>query len=161
MDLVGVRVERPANSPALLLQETEEPRRMLSIYIGGAEATAIAFAVDGIEPPRPGTHDLFVSTLTALSVEIEKVVVTALRDRTFYAELHLRSAAGSQVLSARPSDAVALAARVDAPIFAEEAVLDEAGYGLEPDTEPAADADEVVEDFRKFIDEVNPEDFAS
>ena len=161
MDLVGVRVERPANSPALLLQEVDEPRRMLSIYIGGAEATAIAFAVDGIEPPRPGTHDLFVSTLTALGVEVERVVVTALRDRTFYAELHLTGPAGPQVLSARPSDAVALAARVGAPIFAEEAVLDEAGFGLEVPPDSDSDPEEVVEDFRKFIDEVNPEDFAS
>lgn len=161
MQLIGVRVERPANSPALLLQEAEGPRRMLSIYIGGAEATAIAFAVDGIEPPRPGTHDLFVSTLVALGVTIDKVVVTALRDRTFYAELHLEGPGGAQVLSARPSDAVALAARVDAPIYAEEAVLDEAGYGPEGDADSEADAEEVVEDFRRFIDEVNPEDFAS
>lgn len=160
MELVGVRVERPANSPALLLQETEGERRMLSIYIGGAEATAIAFAVDGIEPPRPGTHDLFISALTALGVEVERVVISALRDRTFYAELHMSGPEGSEILSARPSDAVALAARADAPIFAEESVLDEAGYGLEPES-PEGDPEEMVEDFRKFIDEVNPEDFAS
>lgn len=161
MELVGVRVELPANSPTLLLQEADGERRMLSIYIGGAEATAIAFAVDGIEPPRPMTHDLFVSTLDVLGVRIHRVVVTALRDRTFFAELHLTGPNGDEILSARPSDAIALAVRADAPIFAEEEVLAEAGYEAEEPTEEAPDPEEMVEDFRKFIDEVNPEDFAS
>lgn len=161
MELVGVRVELPSNAPIVLLRESAGLHRTLPIFIGGPEATAIAFALEGVETPRPLTHDLIKDLLEALGFRLERIVVTELRDSTFFAELHLRgSAEGSHVVSSRPSDAIALAVRTSTPIFADEAVLDEAAYPPEePDGEEAQD--EVVEQFRDFIEHVNPEDFAS
>ena len=85
MDLVGVRVEIPANTPMVLLQERDGEQRLLPIMIGGAEASAIHYALEGVEPPRPLTHDLFVNVLQTLGVTLERVEVTEIRDHTFYA----------------------------------------------------------------------------
>ena len=128
MELLGVRVELPTNTPIVLMRETEGDHRMLPIFIGATEATAIVLAIDGMSTPRPMTHDLFRNLLEELGVSLERVVVTELQDKTFYAELHLQRGRGRRtVVSSRPSDAIALAVRVGAPIFAAEAVLDEAG----------------------------------
>lgn len=163
LELVAVRVELPSNTPVVVLRELEGRRRQLSIFIGGPEATAIAFALEEVETPRPLTHDLFCDVLDELDVQLERVVLTELRDTTYYADLHLRSANGEQHVSARPSDAVALAVRVGCPIFASEKVLDEAGFVEDADedegTEESPEA--VVEEFRQFIDQVSPDDFAS
>ena len=137
---------------------------MLSIFIGGPEATAIAFAIEGVTTPRPLTHDLLKNVLDSLSVSLINVVVTELIETTYYAELNLMGFGEASVVSARPSDAVALAARVGCPILATEAILDVAGF-VEAE-EVAGDVetpvpDEVVEEFKQFIDNVNPEDFAS
>ena len=159
MELLGVRLEIPANAPVVLLRETTGDKRVLPIYIGPEEAKAIAMALEGVVPPRPLTHDLLRDVVTALGAELRKVTVTDLRDRTFYAELDLVVGDRSIVVSARPSDAIALAVRVDAPLFASEAVLADAGT---PSTEGEEDeAEEIVDQFREFIDQVNPEDFAS
>ena len=157
MELVGIELERPPNIPCLLLREAEGDRRVLPIFIGSPEATAIAFALEDVETPRPMTHDLMKDLLDELCARIERVVVTELRDSTFYAEIAVSMAGEVRTVSSRPSDAVALAVRVGAPVFADEAVLDEAGRIPEPVEEGA---DEVVEQFRAFIDQVNPEDFA-
>ena len=135
----------------------------MSIFIGGPEATAIAFALEEVETPRPLTHDLFCDVLDELGVTLERVVLTELRDTTYYADLHLRSAVGEQHVSARPSDAVALAVRVGCPIFASEKVLDEAGFVEDTAEEEGSEEspEAVVEEFRQFIDQVSPEDFAS
>lgn len=164
MQLVGVRVEMPSNTPIVLLQETVGERRMLPIFIGQAEATAIALALEDVTSPRPMTHDLMRDLLVVLGATLDKVVVTDLRDKTFYAELHLGVGEGSQVVSCRPSDALALAARAGCDIFAEEHVIDAAGFLPEPedDDEPVDDgeiAEEVLDEFREFIDNINPEDF--
>lgn len=158
MELVGVRVELPTNTPIVLLRELEGDRRMLPIFIGPPEATAIAFALEQVATPRPMTHDLLKNLLDELGVSLERVVVTELQDSTFFAELHLDRDGAKQQLSSRPSDAIALAARTGSPIFAEEAVLDEVGYTVR---EEALPEEEVVEEFRRFIDDVDPEDFAS
>jgi bifunctional DNase/RNase len=160
MELLGVRVELPTNTPIALLRERSGERRMLPIFIGGPEATAIAFAVDQVVTPRPLTHDLLKNMLDELGIEVERVTVTDLRDRTFYAEITLRTPAGIHTVSSRPSDALALASRTGSPIFAEEDVLVEAGYVPSEDDEDQPDADEVVEQFKEFIETVNPEDFA-
>jgi bifunctional DNase/RNase len=160
MELVGVRVELPSNSPIVLLRETGGKRRVLPIFIGGPEATAIAFALDGVVTPRPMTHDLMKNLLDELAVRVERIVVTDLSDRTFFAEIHLKGPAGTQQVSSRPSDAIALAVRVGAPIFAAEEVVDEAATVIEEDAEDA-EREDVVEQFREFIDKVSPEDFAS
>jgi bifunctional DNase/RNase len=159
MELIGVRVELPTNAPIVLLRETEGDHRTLPIFIGGPEATAIAFALEQVETPRPMTHDLMKDVLDGLGVRLDRVVVTELRESTFYAELHLARNGQTHVVSSRPSDAIALAVRTGTTIYADESVLDEAGYA--PEEEVEEEQDEVVEQFREFIDRVNPEDFAS
>ncbi|CAN5206667.1 bifunctional nuclease family protein [soil metagenome] len=159
MELVGVRVELPTNAPIVLLRETDGDHRMLPIFIGGPEATAIAFALEQVETPRPMTHDLMKDLLDEVGAQVQRVVVTELRDGTFFAEIHLQTNGKAHSVSSRPSDALALAVRVGTPIFAAEGVLDEAGYPSEEQAPVAQD--EVVEQFREFIDRVNPEDFAS
>lgn len=159
MELVGVRVEIPANTPMVLLQESAGAQRLLPILIGGAEASAIHYALEGVEPPRPLTHDLFVTVLGTLGATLERVVVTEVRDHTYYAELHLATAAGPKVVSSRPSDAIALAVRCGAPLFAADELLDEVGQVPEP--EPEDEAEEIIDEFKDFIEHVNPEDFGS
>ena len=161
MELLGVRLELPANAPVVLLREQVGEQRVLPIYIGPEEAKAIALALEGVIPPRPLTHDLLRDVLGALDVSVVRIAVTALEDRTFFAELELRVDGRTVRVSARPSDAIALAVRVDAPIFAAEDVLDEAAAPQEDDGEDREEQEEIVEEFREFIDQVNPEDFAS
>jgi uncharacterized protein len=158
MELVGVRVELPTNTPIVLLRELSGDRRMLPIFIGPPEATAIAFALEKVETPRPMTHDLLKNLLDELGVSLERIVVTELHDSTFYAELHLDRGGETLQVSSRPSDAIALATRTGSPIYAEEEVLDEVGYAVRDEQQPE---EEVVEEFRRFIDQIDPEDFAS
>ena len=161
LELVAVRVELPSNTPVVVLRELQGRQRQLSIFVGGPEATAIAFALEQVETPRPLTHDLFCDVLDELSASLERVVITELRDTTYFAELHLESAGESRQVSARPSDAVALAVRVGCPIFALEELMDEAGFVEEGAEEEDETPEEVVEEFRQFIDQVSPDDFAS
>lgn len=159
IELVSVRIEIPANTPLMLLQEVTGDRRLLPIYIGHPEAASIHHAVEGIEPPRPLTHDLFIDTLEVVGTTLTQVVITEVRDHTFYAELHLDVAGQERIVSSRPSDAVALAVRAGVPIFASDEVLDEAG---QPSAEESEDeAAEILDEFKDFIEHVNPDDFAS
>jgi hypothetical protein len=156
MELVGVRVELPSNTPIVLLREVTGDRRLLPIFIGGPEATAIALALDNVKTPRPMTHDLMKSLLDELGTTIDRVVVTDLNEGTFFAEIHLTRNGDQHHVSSRPSDAIALAVRAGTPIFADEGVLDEVAYTIGEEEE----REEVVEQFREFIEKVNPEDFA-
>lgn len=163
MELLGVRVELPANTPVVMLREDGIDRpRVLPILIGGPEASAIHSAMEGIVPPRPLTHDLALTVIQTLGATLEKVVITEVREHTFFAQLHLRTAAGELVVSSRPSDAIALAVRATAPIFANEALLDEAAIEV-PESEAEEDGDEeaILDEFRDFLDDVSPDDFAS
>ena len=161
MELLGVRVELPANTPVVMLREEGPERpRILPILIGGPEASAIHSAMEGILPPRPLTHDLLVTVLQTLGATLEHVVITEVREHTFFAELHLRNAAGQMVVSSRPSDAIALAVRTGSPIFAEEALLDLAAVEA-PEESEGGDEEAILDEFRDFLDDVNPEDFAS
>ena len=159
MELLGVRLELPANAPVVLLREQAGEQRVLPIYIGPEEAKAIALALEGVVPPRPLTHDLFVNTLAVLGAEVASVVVTEVRDRTYFAEIHLKTAGGELVISARPSDAIALAVRCEAPIYASDELIDEVGQ--EPPVEPEEDAAEIIDEFKDFIENVSPEDFGA
>ena len=163
LELVAVRVELPSNTPVVVLRELQGRNRQLSIFIGGPEATSIAFAMEGVETPRPLTHDLFCDVLDELGAQLDRVVITELRDTTYYADLQLTASDGQKTISARPSDAVALAVRVGCPIFATEEVLDEAGFVEDDDVEDDSgeSPEAVVEEFRQFIDQVSPDDFAS
>ena len=167
MHLAAVRVELPTNNPVVLLQETEGSRRTLPIFIGAPEATAIAFALQGVVPPRPMTHDLMRDVLAALGATLERVVVTELRmgddgrSGTYYAELHLKHGGETRIVSSRPSDAIALAARTGTPIFAEDELLDEAGIVIDAEEDDDTPPDELVTQFRQFIEGIRPEDFSS
>jgi bifunctional DNase/RNase len=149
VDVVGVRVEMPSNQPIVLLREVTGDR-YLPIWIGAVEATAIAFAQQGVVPPRPLTHDLMKELIGATGNELTEVRITEMRDNVFYAVLVLSS--GVEV-GARPSDSIALALRTGSRIVCAEDVLDEAGLEV-----PEEDEDEV-EKFREFLDNVSPEDF--
>ncbi len=146
---MGVRVEMPSNQPIVLLREVSG-ERYLPIWIGAVEATAIAFAQQGVVPPRPLTHDLMKDLLEALGQELTEVQITDMKDGVFYANLVLGS--GVEV-GARPSDSIALALRTGSRIMCAEEVLDEVGLAV-----PAEQEDEV-ERFREFLDHVTPEDF--
>ncbi|CAB4706182.1 unannotated protein [freshwater metagenome] len=157
MEVVGVRVEMPSNQPIVLLKEIEGSR-FLPIWVGAHEATAIAFAQQGLEPPRPLTHDLMREIVEALDATLTAVHLTDLKDGVFYASLLVRdSGQGLRTISARPSDAIALALRTQSNILAESELLDEAA--IEIPAEAGAENQEV-ERFRAFLDEINPEDFA-
>ncbi len=154
LSLVGVRVELPSNQPIVLLKETDGDR-YLPIWIGAVEATAIAFALQGIQTPRPMTHDLMRDLLRDAGVAVERIVINELVDQTFFALIRMASNGETKEVSSRPSDAIALAVRINAPIYAAEDVLDQAGIELKDDEETE------VEKFREFLDQVSPEDFAA
>ena len=154
LSLVGVRVELPSNQPIVLLKESEGDR-YLPIWIGAVEATAIAFALQGIQTPRPMTHDLLRDILGEAAIAVERIVISDLVDQTFYATIRMSSDAKTVEVSSRPSDAIALAVRTNTPIYAAEEVLEQAGIELRDDEETE------VEKFREFLDQVSPEDFAA
>src|SRR5215203_3269084 len=137
LTLVGVRIELPTQTPIVLLKE-RDGERFLPIWIGNVEATAIAFALQGVATQRPLTHDLLKNLLDELVVSIERIVITELKEGTFYATIELRQNGSKFSVSSRPSDAIALAVRANTPIFDEE---------------------REVEKFREFLDQVSPEDF--
>ncbi len=151
MDVVGVRVEMPSNQPIVLLREITG-ERYLPIWIGAVEATAIAFAQQGVTPPRPLTHDLMKDVLEATGQRLDEVRIVDMQDGVFFAQLVFD---GGAEVGARPSDSIALALRTGSRIVCAEAVLDEAGLAV-----PAEQEDEV-ERFREFLDHVSPDDFES
>lgn len=149
VDVLGVRVESPTNRPIVLLQERDGDR-CVPIWIGAAEATAIAYAQQGVEPPRPLTHDLLKNVIEGLGHTLAEVRVVGLQEGVFLAELVF---ADGTVISARPSDAIALALRVGCPVSAAEAVIEEAGVTMAPE------ADDEVAKFKEFLDQVSADDF--
>ena len=150
LDVIGVRVEMPSNQPIVLLKEIGGSR-FLPIWVGAVEATAIAFAQQGVTPPRPLTHDLMKDVLEELGVALDSVHLTEMRDGIFYAVLNLQ---GGVSVSARPSDAIALALRTGSPILGSEALLEDAGIEI------PEQAEDEVERFKEFLDQISPEDFA-
>lgn len=152
LQLVGVRVELPTNQPIVLLKETDG-ERYLPIWIGAVEATAIAFGMQGVATARPMTHDLMRDLLEGLDVEVRRILITELKEGTFYAEVQMVNDGTDVSVSSRPSDAIALSVRLGVPVFANEEVLDEASIVVKDDEE------QEVERFREFLEEVTPEDF--
>ncbi|NAZ83933.1 bifunctional nuclease family protein [Kineococcus sp. R8] len=151
LDVIGVRVEMPSNNPIVLLRERGGDR-YLPIWIGAPEASAIAFAQQGVVPPRPLTHDLLKDVIEALGRTLQEVRIVAMRDNVYFAELAFD---GGLSVSSRTSDAIALALRVGCPIVGADEVLDSGGVPV-----PDEDEDEV-EKFREFLDQITPEDFES
>lgn len=160
MDLLGVRLEMPANTPVVVLREQAERPRVLPILIGNWEAKAIHDAIEKVEPPRPLTHDLAVTVIASLGASLDHVVLTEVREHTYFAELHLRSTTGDIVVDCRPSDALALAARTDSPIYALESLLDVAAVEAPVEADDDVDEEAILDEFRDFLDEIDPEDFA-
>ncbi len=158
MEVVGVRVEMPSNQPILLLKEIDGSR-FLPIWVGASEASAIAFAQQGVEPPRPLTHDLMREIVESLDATLTAVHLTEMRDGVFYANLIIRSGGSSTTtISARPSDAIALALRTHSNILASSELLDDAG--VEIPAQEGGSENQEVERFRAFLEEINPDDFA-
>jgi bifunctional DNase/RNase len=155
--VVGVRVELPASQPIVLLKETAG-ERYLSIWIGAVEATAIAFAQQGVTTPRPMTHDLLRDVLVGLDRPLRRVVITNVQDGIYYANLVFD---GDVEISARPSDAIALAMRTGSQVFCADEVLDAAGILVpeESGAESETERESEVERFREFLDTISPEDF--
>lgn len=156
--VAGVALDASGQHVLLLKPIDEMPGDgyVLPIWIGQLEATSILVAVENASVPRPLSHDLMRSILDALDAELVRVEVTRIEDGTFYAELTLSTALGARVIDARPSDAVALASRAGASIFVADAVMSEAGV---PDVLTDTDASERLDEFKRFLDDVEPEDF--
>jgi len=168
--LRAVRVDLQSNTPVLLLQESEGLGRTLPIFIGAPEATAIAFALQGMDTPRPMTHDLIRDLLDALGTSVVRVVITELRTATYFAEIVLRQGDLELPVSSRPSDAVAVAVRTGTPLFVADDLMDSEGIMLAVDEDEdeesdeddeGANPDELVGEFRTFLDSIRPEDFSS
>ncbi len=167
MEVVGVRIEMPSNQPIVLLKEVEGSR-FLPIWVGAHEATSIAFAQQEMTPKRPLTHDLMADLLSAMDATLVAVQITNIIDGVFYSELLLQvGGIAIDPISARPSDAIALALRRKTNIMASSQLLDEVGIDIPErvagQVSNGADgpgADVEMERFREFLDQINPEDFA-
>ena len=156
MSIKGLMVDPVTNTPIVILRD-KDGQKVLPIWVGIFEANAIALQIENISTPRPMTHDLLRNILEEIGAEPKRIVVTELREHTFYAEIELVVGKTTHRVSSRPSDAIALAARTGTPIFAEEQVLAEAGQ-IETET-AEGDPEELVDEFREFIEHVSPEDF--
>ncbi len=155
MILYGISFDVIGKQPIILLK-TADANKFLPIWIGHQEAAAILMKLQGTELPRPMTHDLMTSIISRLDAELLRVTVTELRENTFYALLTLRLPGGEVEVDSRPSDALALAVRANAPIFAAERLIEDNAVEFDHDVE---DSEEVIERFRTFLDNVQPEDF--
>jgi uncharacterized protein len=157
MVIYGVSFDLVGKQPIVLLK-TADGNKFLPIWIGHPEAAAILMKLQGAATPRPMTHDLFSETLSQLEAQVTRVCVTELRDNTFFATITIQQDSSEIEVDSRPSDAIALAVRAEAPIFAEDRVLDESAIEFEGDE---VNEEEIVDEFRKFLDRVTPEEFAS
>ena len=166
VELIGIQVDPISGAATLVLREHDAPNRLLPIIVGQADASSIAIAASGTRLPRPMTHDLMASVVDALDGHLDSVEVTEVHDGAFFANLTLSGPAGQRRIDTRPSDAIALAVRLQAPLFVSEAVLDIAG--ALPDVDETSDDDQLaieaaidaeVDQFRTFLDELDPTDF--
>lgn len=161
VEVVGIRLEVPSNQPVLILRDLTRPR-YLPLWIGTAEATAISLSLEGVVPPRPLTHDLLADVIESLGAVLTSVTINQFVDGVFMAVLQF---ANHDSISSRPSDAVALAVRLDVPVFVDPEVMDEAALEMDEavDNEGIEDLDPQAEldKFRAFLDEINPEDFSN
>ena len=157
MVIYGVSFDMVGKQPIVLLK-TIDGNKFLPIWIGHPEAAAILMKLQGATTPRPMTHDLISEMISELDAQCTRVSVTELKDNTFYASITLRVNGQEIEIDSRPSDALAVAVRTSAPIFAAEDVISESAIEFEHEAE---DTEEVVDQFKRFLDEVTPEDFAS
>ncbi|HKH22222.1 MAG TPA: bifunctional nuclease family protein [Solirubrobacterales bacterium] len=157
MTIYGVSFDMVGKQPIVLLK-TVDGNKFLPIWIGHPEAAAILMKLQGASTPRPMTHDLLSDVLDQMEAKCEKVSVTELRDNTFFASITISMNGSELEIDSRPSDALALAVRTSAPIFAADEVIEESA--IEFEGEEVEDQEQVVEKFKDFLDNVTPEDFA-
>jgi bifunctional DNase/RNase len=155
MVVYGVSFDMVGKQPIVLLK-TAEGNKFLPIWIGHPEAAAILMKLQGAATPRPMTHDLLTDILGQLNTRIVQIAVTELRDNTFYALITLAVDGTEVEIDSRPSDAIALAVRAGAPIFAADSVIEESAIEFEHED---VNEEEIVEEFKKFLENVSPEDF--
>ena len=155
VQIYGVSFDMVGKQPIVLLK-TVDDNRYLPIWIGHPEAAAILMKLQGADTPRPMTHDLLVDIIDQAETKVERISVNELRDNTFYASITLSVSGTEMEIDSRPSDALALAVRVQAPIFVAEDVIEESSIEFDQDIE---DNEQVVEKFKDFLDDVSPEDF--
>ena len=169
VELVGLHIEETSGAPLVLLREHDAPHRVVPIFVGGPEAASIAMGLSGQPTPRPLTHDVMASLVDSLDARVEAVEVTDLRDGAFLAAISVTGPTGEHRLDTRPSDAIALAVRLGAPLFVSDEVLEEAGAVIHEAIDDTAIDDTVIDDtvidetiaeFRDFLDELDPADFA-
>ena len=158
MTIKGLMVDPITNMPIVILRD-KEGHRVLPIWVGVFEANAIALQIENVTTPRPMTHDLLRNVIHDLKADIEKIVVSDLKDNTFYALIYLLVNGEPMAIDARPSDAIALAVRSEAPIYADDSVIEESA--IEFEHEDDVNEEQMVEEFKKFLDDVKPEDFSA
>jgi bifunctional DNase/RNase len=156
MQIYGVSFDIVGKQPIVLLK-TAGGNKFLPIWIGHPEAAAILMKLQGAETPRPMTHDLVTAMLAQLEARVTRITVTELRDNTFYASITIQQNGSEIEIDSRPSDAIALAVRAEAPIFADDRVIEESAIEFEGEE---VNEEEIVNDFRKFLDQVTPDEFA-
>jgi uncharacterized protein len=156
MVIYGVSFDLVGKQPIVLLK-TADGNKFLPIWIGHPEAAAILMKLQGASTPRPMTHDLVADILEQLDAEVTRITVTELRDNTFYASITVHQNGSEIEIDSRPSDAIAIAVRSDAPIFAAERVIEESAIEFEGEE---VNEEEIVDEFRKFLDDVSPDQFA-
>jgi uncharacterized protein len=157
MVIYGVSFDMVGKQPIVLLK-TADGNKFLPIWIGHPEAAAILMKLQGASTPRPMTHDLVTDLLEKLEARVTRIAVTELRENTFYAVVTVAIDGSEIEIDSRPSDAIALAVRSDAPIFADDSVIEESAIEFEHED---VNEEEVVEEFKKFLDEVKPDDFSA
>ena len=157
MHIYGVSFDIVGKQPIVLLK-TADGNKFLPIWIGHSEAAAILMKLQGASTPRPLTHDLVTSMLAELEARVTRITVTELRDNTFYASITIQQDGSEIEVDSRPSDAIALAVRAEAPIFADDRVIEESAIEFEGED---VNEEEIVEEFRSFLDQVTPEQFGA
>lgn len=158
LELVDVRIDEVTKLPFLELRASDGTNRILPISVGLPEGAAVKYGLEQRTTPRPMTHDLMGHIITACGATLDQIVITDFHDQIYFAELHLSVGKERKIVSCRPSDAVALAVRFGASMFVHDEVLDRQGV-VPVDTERGEGGEELVDEFRKFIDDINPEDF--
>jgi uncharacterized protein len=156
MVIYGVSFDMVGKQPIVLLK-TADGNRFLPIWIGHPEAAAILMKLQGASTPRPMTHDLVTEILSQLDAQVIRITVTELRENTFFAEITVQQDGSEIQIDSRPSDAIALAIRADAPIFAADDVIEESAIEFEGED---VDEEQIVAEFKSFLDQVTPEEFA-
>jgi bifunctional DNase/RNase len=157
MVIYGVSFDLVGKQPIVLLK-TADGNKFLPIWIGHPEAAAILMKLQGASTPRPMTHDLVTDMLQQLDAQVVRICVTELRENTFYASITLQQDGSEIEVDSRPSDAIALAVRAEAPIFAADRVIEESAIEFEGEE---VNEDEIVDEFRKFLENVTPAEFES